>query len=125
MIQTTRLLLTIILLLLSTSIVCAQENTAPEPHFIGYYFTNRNNEKIEDLYMEDKFTFLVIETSNAIGEKVVLTLDDNDGEWIYKNKYISTNSSIRFKIKDDFQKVKFKIYNPKRNKHNRLKEKAM
>lgn len=103
----------------------AQEKIETEPQFIGYYFINRNNEKIEKVTTTDKFVFLVIETSNAIGEKVTLTFDEDEGDWIYKNKYISPNSSIGFKIKGDFQKVKFKIYNSKNKKHKRLKEKAM
>lgn len=110
----------LMIFLLNVTMTNAQKSIDPEPQFVGYHFTNRHNEKIEKVVGQDKYVYLVLETTNAIGEKVILNFEEID-DYIYKNKYIVANSSVNFIVKKDIQKVKFEIYDASKKKHRKLK----
>lgn len=102
----------------------AQEENKPEPEFTGYYFLNSKNQKVTKVTSSEKYVFLVIETVNAFGEWVTLSLDEDDGNYIYKNKYLNTKNGIRFKIRKNEQKVKLIVFKEGNKKHQRLKKEA-
>ncbi|WP_109435535.1 hypothetical protein [Aquimarina sp. AU119] len=116
--------LILIALALVSITVSAQEKGKPRPEFKEIYFVNRYNERVTELRVEDEFMYMVVETANAIGEKVTLSLDEEDGDFIYKGKYVSANDDIKLKIRKNIQKIKFIIYNSALKKHRKLKEKA-
>ncbi|MGB0886120.1 MAG: hypothetical protein ACPGR5_06820 [Chitinophagales bacterium] len=106
------------------SVIKAQEESKAEPQFIAYYFMNSKQEKLTTVSYSERYVFLVLETKNAIGEKVTLSLEEDDGDYIYKNKFLTTKNSARFIIKKDIQKIKFIVYKESKKKHKRLREKA-
>ena len=99
----------------------AQSN--PEPEIKDIYFTNRTGEKVEEVTYSDKIMYMVVETRNAIGEQLVLELDEEDGEFIYKREFMTANSQLTFDIKKDLERIKFIIYNPSKKSHVRIKAK--
>lgn len=113
-----------VILALVTITTSAQEKEKPAPEFKELYFTNRYDERITELRVEDEFVYMVVETANAIGEKVTISLDEEDGNYIYKKKYVSVNHNIEIKIKKNIQKLKFIIYNSSLEKHRKIKEEA-
>ncbi len=117
-------ILTTVFLILVTTALSAQKKEKPSPEFKEMYFENMDGERITSARVEDKIVYLVVETANAIGEKVKLRLDEEDGDYIYQGKYLSANDEIEFKIKSEIQKMKFIIYNESIKKHRKLKEKA-
>ncbi len=117
-------ILTTVFLILVTTALSAQKKEKPSPEFKEMYFENMDGERITSARVEDKIVYLVVETANAIGEKVKLRLDEEDGDYIYQGEYLSSNDEIEFKIKNEIQKMKFIIYNESIKKHRKLKEKA-
>ncbi len=116
--------LVLVALALVNVTVSAQEKEGPRPEFKEIYFVNRHNERVTELRLEDKYMYMVVETANAIGQKVTINLDEEDGDFIYKGRYVSANDDIKLKIKKNIQKIKFIIYNSSLKKHRKLKEKA-
>lgn len=100
----------------------AQEK--PEPHFEEYYFLDKKGERLEgSVTVDEKYIYLVIVSSNAIGDKVVLTLD-KDEKYFYKKDLLLGGTSVKFPIKSDIEKIKLVIYNPNKKKHVKLKAKT-
>ncbi len=97
-----------------------------KPHFVDFFFTDENGNKIDSYYAaskNDNYIYLVIITENAIGKEVTLEIDDNDPGFIYDNQYI--NGKVRFKIEQDEQQLKLYIFDYKNKLHRQLKEKAL
>ena len=105
------------------SITSYAQSNPPDPEIKDIYFTNREGEKVEQVTYDDKFVYMVVETKNAIGEELVLELDEEDGEFIYKKTFMTANSKLEFDIKKDIERIKFIIYNPGKKKHVRIREK--
>lgn len=114
----------ITIVLLSMSCFAFAQET-PEPFMKEIYFENKEGQRIEDaVSISEKFVYLVIVSENAIGEKVVLKMDE-DEEYIYKRKFLAGGSSVKFKVKHDIQKVKLTIFNTNIKKHRRRQAKTL
>ncbi len=72
-----------------------------EPRFLGYYFSDRDGNKITgQVSPKQKFIYLIVETENAIGEKVTIQMDEkSETDYIYKGRYLA--EKLRFKIHKD------------------------
>lgn len=117
----------ILLFIFNVTLISAQENQDKTPEFTGYHFLYKNNKKIPKgtkIKVDEKYIFLVIETKNAHGEKVTINLDEDEGDYLYKGKYLTTKNGIHFKVKKDAQRIKLVIYNSSIKRHKRLREKA-
>tara|TARA_B110000091_G_C13545093_1_gene362076 strand:- start:344 stop:604 length:261 start_codon:yes stop_codon:yes gene_type:complete len=76
----------ILLLLILIVTITANAQKDNEPLLKEIYFTNRAGEEIPGkVKVSDKWVYMVIESTNAIGEKVVLKMDE-DGEYFYKKE---------------------------------------
>ena len=95
-----------------------------EPELKEVYFIDKNGERIEGSVSPDEgFIYLVIVSNNAIGEKVNITMDENES-YFYKKQYLKEGSTIKIPISNDQEKVKLVIYNAAKKKHYKLKMKA-
>ena len=113
--------LLLILLISITFLATAQEELKAE--YKDVYFTNRAGEKLgENISLEEKVVFMTIETANAIGEKVVITLEEGE-DFFYKKKYLHGGDVITIYLKSDLHKEKFVLYNPTVKKHVKRKTK--
>ncbi|MGB0882011.1 MAG: hypothetical protein ACPGSO_03580 [Vicingaceae bacterium] len=113
----------IIFILISFFSITATAQKENSPELKEIYFTNKVGEKITGtVKVEEKIVYMVIESANAIGQKVVITMDE-DENYFYKNNFLSGGSSFKIKIKENTQKIKLEIYNPRINKHIRRRKK--
>ena len=111
-----------LLLFIINITVNAQEEAGPQIHEM--YFTNLDGEKISGTVNPDfGMVYLVISSSNSIGKKALITMDE-DEEYIYKKKFLGEGSSIEITINDDIHKVEFTIYNPRNKKHVKKRKKV-
>ncbi len=118
------LALTIFISLISIIDIQAQKKEKPDPEMIEAYFTDKDNNRLgEDISLthSDGYIYMYLVTRNAIGEKVTIDLDDDDTGYIFKREYLTANSKIKFKIKNDLNKIKLVIFNPNKKKHLRIK----
>ncbi|NQX98228.1 MAG: hypothetical protein HRT73_10160 [Flavobacteriales bacterium] len=107
----------ILLLFIFIITITANAQKDNDPQLKEIYFTNRAGEKITGkVKVADKWVYMVIESANAIGEKVVLKMDE-DENYFYKRKFLGEGDSIKILIKKDIQKVKLVIYNANNKKH--------
>ncbi len=107
-------ILLLLIIIISITANAQQENS---PELKEIYFTNKAGEKITgSLTVAEKVVYMVIESANAIGEKVVLKMD-KDESYFYKKKFLAEGDSIKILIKKDIQKVKLVIYNPNKKSH--------
>lgn len=107
----------ILLLVVLIISISANAQKDSEPELKEIYFTNKAGEKItKSVTVADKMVYMVIESADAIGERVVLTMD-KDESYFYKGKFLGEGDSIKILIKKDIQKVKLVIYNPNKKKH--------
>ncbi len=112
---------TLLFLFIFTLTATAQYKRAPKLNKI--YFTNKLGEEITGtVKVEEKIVYMVIESVNAIGEKVVIKMDEGE-DYFYKNEFLGGGSSFKFKIKENTQKIKLEIYNPRIKKHVRRRKK--
>ena len=65
-----------------------------------------------------------METRNRRGEKASLTIDKEDGDFIYKNKYLSVGYELKVKVKNDIHKIKLEVFDPTNKKHQKIKKKS-
>ena len=65
--------------------------------------------------------YMVIESENAIGKKVVITMDEGE-DYFYKKEFLGAGSSFKIAIKENTQKIKLIIYNPSNKKHLKLRK---
>ena len=115
-----KLFLFLLIFSISTAVNAQKEN---EPFLKEIYFTNKAGEKITGtVSVDEKIVLMVIESENAIGEKVVIKMDE-DENYFYKNKFLGAGSSFKFKIKENTQKIKLEIYNPRIKKHEKRRRK--
>lgn len=119
----TYLVVVLLLTFLETS-VNAQEKEKPDPQFKEMYFENSELERVTSRMVDEEFVYLVIETENAIGEVVNMTVDEEDGDFIYKKTFMSVNYPISFKLKENVQKLKLIVYKDEIKKHRKIKEKT-
>ncbi|MDG1477156.1 MAG: hypothetical protein P8Q14_08425 [Vicingaceae bacterium] len=107
---------TLLLFILIISITTkAQKENKPELKEI--YFINKTGERITgSVSVDEKIVFMIIESVNAIGEKVVIKMDEGE-DYFYKNEFLGAGSSFKIPIKKNTQKVKLIIYNAQKNKH--------
>lgn len=102
------------MLLLSITIN-AQKDSVPQLKEI--YFTNKLGEKITGtVSVSEKMVYMVIVSANAIGEKVVIKMDEGE-DYFYKKEFLGAGSSFKIAIKENIQKVKLVIYNAHKKKH--------
>lgn len=118
-----KLLLFIITIIAFIQITNAQEEL--EPEFIDYYMTYRSGERATGkVSPSDKVIFLHIITKRAIGDKIVLNIDE-DIDYFYKKQYFKAGSSFKFPVKKDVEKIKLVIFNRSNKKHVKRKSKAL
>jgi hypothetical protein len=112
------------LLLLIVSITTSVKSQIGNgPYLDEIYFMNRSGEKIKGtVSVDEKIVYMVIESKNAIGEKVVLTMDEGE-DYFYKKQFLGAGSSFKILIKENTQKVKLTIYNAHKKKHVNRREK--
>lgn len=110
-----KITLLILFILFTVQQLSAQEKTAP--HFEEYYFLSKKGEKIEgSVSVGQKKVYLLIISSNAHGEKVILTMD-KDENYFYKRTLLLGGTSVKFPIKKDVEKIKLVIFNPDKKRH--------
>lgn len=113
----------ILLFLISFLSITAFGQNKRGPQLTEIYFTNTAGEKITGTVSPDeKIVYMVIKSVNAIGEKVVIKMDE-DEDYFYKNEFLGGGTSFKFKIKENTQKIKLEIYNPRIKKHVRRRKK--
>lgn len=108
------------ILFLLTCIITIAVNAQQEsnPQIKEIYFVDRSGEKIiGSVTIDEKIVYMIIVTANAKGENLIITMDEEDGDYFYKNKFLEKGSSIDILIKKDIQKVKLVIYNGGIKKH--------
>lgn len=115
---------TAIILLVYTQTIFAQKKNKPAPTLEDVYFTDKDDNRVEEVMVSDEYVYLVIVTTNAKREKTTVELEEDDGDFIYKGKYITAFDKINFKIKGDIHREKFVIYNSNIKKHQKLKKKT-
>ncbi|MDC1161824.1 type VI secretion system tube protein TssD [Tenacibaculum sp.] len=78
-----------------------------EPAFLGYYFEDENEERIEQEEIEiDKEIYLVIETENADGDSITIDLDDDNLDYKYNGKILENDIIKGITITGEQTKVK-------------------
>jgi len=115
------LLLFVIAMFYQSINVIAQDK--PDPSFVEIYFENREGERVTEVTYSDEYVYMVIVSKNAIGEKFIMELDEEDEDYIYKKKYLSTGSRVEEKIKGDIHKIKLIIFNPANKQHIKIRKK--
>lgn len=77
----------------SSSSSQTEEEEKVEPKFLGYHFENDKGEKIDqDKIRIDDVINLVIETENAEGESITLSLDDDNLDYKYNGKVLKNDT---------------------------------
>jgi hypothetical protein len=84
-----------------------EEEEKLEPKFIGYHFENDKSEKIDqDKIRIGDVIYLVIETENADGEKITLSLDDDNLDYKYNGKVLKNDTLTGVSVTGSITKVK-------------------
>ena len=103
----------------------SQEVDSIAPEFVEIYFSDKSGDRITSITMDEKYYFLVVVSKNAIGEKATITLEEEDGEILYKGKYYAPSDTFSFKLKSDTHAEKIIIYNDQIPRHKRRKSKQL
>jgi len=117
-------LLLAIIAIINTGVIHAQKKEKSALKFKDAYFENQNNEKITERHLGEEYIYLVLETQNAVGKKVTIDVDEEDGDFIYKRKFLSVNYNIQVKIKNNIHKIKLEIFDPANKKHQKFKKRT-
>lgn len=112
-------------MLLIPSTINAQKKDKPAPEFIDMWIENENFEKIDERdTTTDQIIYIVMETRNRQGEKAALTIQEEDGDFIYKNKYLTLGYKLEIKVKSDIHKIKLEVFDADNKRHQRIKRKS-
>jgi len=85
----------------------SQEEEKTEPKFLGYHFENDKGEKIEqDAIRIDDVIYLIVETENADGEKITLSLDDDKLDYKHNGKVLENDTIKGVSVTGDRTKIK-------------------
>ncbi len=89
-----------------------EESEEEKKEIISCYFSDEEDAEIQiDSTVQGKYVYLVIETSNMIGEKTEIKFKNaNDVEY---NGKLLTNDILNVKINSDKQLIKLKVLGPK------------
>lgn len=110
-------------MLILTSSTFAQEEL--EPEFIDYYITYRSGKRVTgSIHSSDKVIIIHIITANAIGNKIVLNIDENI-DYFHKKQYFKAGSAFKVPVKRNIEKMRLVIFDRSNKKHVKLKNKAL
>ncbi|MFK7787083.1 MAG: type VI secretion system tube protein TssD [Crocinitomicaceae bacterium] len=86
-----------------------EEVVEEDPKFIGYHFENDMGDKIDqDKIQIDDVIYLVIETENADGENITLSLDDDNLDYEYNGKVLKNDTLKGVSVTGSVTRVKLK-----------------
>ncbi|WP_054850865.1 type VI secretion system tube protein TssD [Olleya sp. ITB9] len=79
-----------------------------ELEFVNYYITDIENNEIEEYHTGDKI-LLNIETKNAIGEKITLSIEDKTQDFKYNGAVLENDTLKDYIINSDLEQVELEV----------------
>ncbi len=91
----------------------AEPTPAPEqkPKVLDYYITDSNNNRIEEAEIGD-IIYLNLRTRNLIGQKMDLSLENPDQDYLYEGNRLVNDTLIDYVIEKDDEKIELEVISP-------------
>jgi len=89
------------------------EEKEPKQKIVKAYFTNLEGELLEKITKE-KEIYLVIETENMGGEKVIINLPEHYGDFKYEGQLITEDKVLKLSVGGNTEKIKLEVVPKKR-----------